>query len=81
MRAAVFAGPGRPLRVEHRPVPRAEPGEVVLRVAFCGICGRLVARISGVDVLSPIRFRGHAMRTYSGRPRLSMRFSTGTAEA
>jgi NADPH:quinone reductase-like Zn-dependent oxidoreductase len=53
MRAAVFAGPGRPLRVEHRPVPWAEPGEVVLRVAFCGICGRLVARISGVDVLSP----------------------------
>jgi D-arabinose 1-dehydrogenase-like Zn-dependent alcohol dehydrogenase len=54
MRAAVFVGPGRPLRVEHRPVPWAEPGEVVLRVAFCGICGRLVARISGVDVLSPI---------------------------
>lgn len=53
MRAAVFVGPGRPLRVEHRPVPRAEPGEVVLRVAFRGICGRLVARISGVDVLSP----------------------------
>ncbi|WP_149538576.1 zinc-binding dehydrogenase [Siccirubricoccus phaeus] len=39
MKAAVFAGPGMPLQIEQRPAPRAEPGEIVLRVAYCGICG------------------------------------------
>src|ERR687886_669872 len=39
MKAAVFVGPERPLHIEQRPVPRAEPGEIVLRVAYCGICG------------------------------------------
>ena len=38
MKAAVFYGPGD-LRVMERPVPQPEPGEVVLRVAACGICG------------------------------------------
>ena len=41
----------------------------------------LVARIGGVDALSPTRVSGHARRTYSGRPRSSMRFSTPTAMA
>ena len=40
-----------------------------------------VARIGGVDALSPTRVPGHARRTYSGRPRSSMRFSTWTAIA
>ena len=40
-----------------------------------------VARIGGVDALSPTRVPGHAMRTYSGRPSSSMRFSTSTAMA
>lgn len=38
MRAAVFYGVGD-LRVEARPVPVPGPGEVLLRVAACGICG------------------------------------------
>jgi 2-desacetyl-2-hydroxyethyl bacteriochlorophyllide A dehydrogenase len=38
MRAAVLFGAGD-LRVEEVPVPRAGPGEVVIRVARCGICG------------------------------------------
>ncbi len=41
----------------------------------------LVARVDGVDALSPTRVPGHAMRTYSGRPRSSMRFSTPAAMA
>jgi alcohol dehydrogenase, propanol-preferring len=38
MRAAVFHGSGQPLALEERPMPRAGPGEVVVRVAACGFC-------------------------------------------
>ena len=38
MRAAVLYGPDD-LRLEHRPVPEAVPGSVVLRVDSCAICG------------------------------------------
>ncbi len=41
----------------------------------------LVARIEGVGALSPTRVSGHVMRTYSGRPRSSIRFSTSAAIA
>src|SRR3954454_17642761 len=36
----------------------------------------LVAWIGGMDALSPTRVPGYAVRTYSGRPRSSIRFST-----
>ena len=39
MRAFVFDAPGRPLRLADMPAPAAGPGEVVLKVAYCGICG------------------------------------------
>jgi len=38
MRAAVFHGADRPLSVEEVPAPSAGPGEVVIRVAACGVC-------------------------------------------
>jgi threonine dehydrogenase-like Zn-dependent dehydrogenase len=38
MRAAVYVGPGK-LSVELRPIPQPGPGEVLLRVRACGICG------------------------------------------
>ncbi len=38
MRVAVYHGDGR-LTVETRPVPRPGPGEIVVRIAACGICG------------------------------------------
>src|SRR5919112_7757 len=41
----------------------------------------LVAWIGGVGALSPTRVQDHAMRTYSGRPSSSMRFSTSAAMA
>src|SRR5215204_880085 len=37
---------------------------------------RLVAWIGGVGALSPTRVPGHAMRTYSGRPKSNIRFRT-----
>jgi len=39
MRAAVFHGVGQVLCVEERQRPVAEPGGIVVRVAFAGICG------------------------------------------
>ena len=41
----------------------------------------LVAWIGGMDALSPTHVSGHAVRTYSGRPRSSIRFSTSAAMA
>ncbi len=38
MKAAVFHGSGRPLTVEEVPTPSAGPGQVLLRVAGCGVC-------------------------------------------
>lgn len=38
MRAAVFLGEGR-LEVQERPEPVADPGELVVEVEACGICG------------------------------------------
>lgn len=38
MRAAVLFGPND-LRVVERPVPRPGPGEVLVKVAYCAICG------------------------------------------
>ena len=39
MRAAVFHKPGDLLSIEDRQTPVARPGDIVLKVAFCGICG------------------------------------------
>ena len=38
MQAAVFEGPGRPLRVTEVPTPAIGSREVLVRVAACGIC-------------------------------------------
>ena len=38
MRAAVLHAPGD-LRVEERPIPAPGPGEALVRVAVCGVCG------------------------------------------
>lgn len=38
MRAAVLHDVGE-LRVEERPIPQPGPGEVLIRVAVCGVCG------------------------------------------
>jgi len=38
MKAAIFHGPGRPLTIEERPVPKPGQGEILVRVAACGVC-------------------------------------------
>jgi len=39
MQAAVFHGIGKALTIEERPDPKPGPGELVLQVKSCGICG------------------------------------------
>ncbi len=39
MRAALFDGPGRPVRIESVADPQAGPDDVVIKVHRCGICG------------------------------------------
>jgi alcohol dehydrogenase, propanol-preferring len=38
MKAAIFRGPNRPLSVEEWPTPSPGPGEILVRVAACGVC-------------------------------------------
>lgn len=39
MRAAIFNGVGRPLEVGQIPDPECEPGGLILKVHYCGVCG------------------------------------------
>ena len=46
MNAAVLCGPGD-IRVARRPVPRPGPGEVLVQVAMCGMCGTDLKILAG----------------------------------
>jgi L-iditol 2-dehydrogenase len=46
MRAAVHAGAGE-IRLETRPAPEIGPGEILLRVRGCGLCGSDLAKLRG----------------------------------
>src|SRR3546814_6130112 len=39
MSAAIFRGVGSPLAIGERDMPEPGPGELLLKVAYCGICG------------------------------------------
>ncbi len=57
MRAAVYRGQGR-VRLEQVPRPEIGPGELLLRVAVCGVCNTDVKKITS-DLLAPPRIYGH----------------------
>jgi len=60
MRAMVFEGVGRPLRLTERAIPTPEPGQLLLRVLACGICRTDLHLLDGeVDVPDPPRVLGH----------------------
>ncbi|MEA2148407.1 MAG: alcohol dehydrogenase, propanol-preferring [Solirubrobacteraceae bacterium] len=60
MRAMVFEGVGRPLRAVQRDVPRAGPGQLLLRVQACGICRTDLHLLDGeVTIADPPRILGH----------------------
>ncbi len=53
MRAARWHGRGD-VRVEDVPIPRVGPGEVLLRVSWCGICGTDVEEFRDGPVVIPV---------------------------
>ncbi len=60
MRAAVFHRPGEVLSIEDRQTPVARPGDIVLKVAYCGICGSdLHATEPGLTPLETGTVPGH----------------------
>src|ERR1700758_4641605 len=59
MRAAVYRGVND-VRVETVPVPSIGPGEVLIRVAACGICGTDLKKIHTGSHSAP-RIFGHKM--------------------
>ena len=60
MRSAVFTSPGRPLEIIAGAVPVPAPGQVVLKVGRCGICGTdLHMTEPGSTLLSPGAVIGH----------------------
>jgi propanol-preferring alcohol dehydrogenase len=60
MRAMIFEAPGQPLRAVEMPVPRAQPGQVLLRVRACGVCRTDLHLIDGeLEIASPPRVLGH----------------------
>jgi propanol-preferring alcohol dehydrogenase len=60
MRAMIFEGVGQPLRAVERPIPRPEPGQLLLRVHACGVCRTDLHLLDGeVQIESPPRILGH----------------------
>jgi L-iditol 2-dehydrogenase len=57
MRAGVYRGAGRVV-VEHVPVPEISDGEVLIRVAACGVCGTDIKKIQH-GFLPPPQIFGH----------------------
>lgn len=59
MRAALFNGPDRPITVEDIPDPELRPGEILVRVCRCGICGSDVAMTGDGPFHLPVGRFGH----------------------
>ncbi len=57
MRAVVYRGPNT-LRIETVPVPRIGPGELLVRVAVCGVCPTDIKKIK-YGTVPPPRIFGH----------------------
>jgi len=56
----VFEAVGAPLRALARPVPRAQPGQLLVRVQACGVCRTDLHLIDGeVEIAAPPRILGH----------------------
>lgn len=59
MKAAIWRGVGD-VRLEERPVPEVQPGDLLLRVLACGVCGTdLRTEAHGNDRVEPGRVLGH----------------------
>ncbi len=69
MKAAVFHGPERPLSVEEVPTPTAAVGQVLIRVAGCGVCH------------TDLHYIDHGTPTFKAPPLILGHEISGTVEA
>ncbi|MBI4769101.1 MAG: zinc-binding dehydrogenase [Chloroflexi bacterium] len=69
MQAAVFYGPNQPLRVEEWPTPQAGPGQLLIRVAACGLCH------------TDLHFIDHGVPTFKKPPLVLGHEASGTVAA
>ncbi len=58
MKVAVYEGV-RSIRLQERPKPRAAPGEVIVKIKYCGICGTDVHAYLHEGLLQPGLVLGH----------------------
>jgi len=76
MRAGVYRGKGRVV-VEHVPIPEIGEGEVLFRVAVCGICGTDIKKIQH-GFIAPPQILGHELAgTIVGAGRGVTKFKPG----
>lgn len=60
MKAAVFYGPGQPLKLEEVPTPEIGPEEALVKVAACGVCHTDLHYLDGVPTFKkPPLILGH----------------------
>lgn len=57
MKAAVFYGKGD-IRIEERPMPKAGPGQMVVKIDYCGVCGTDVETYKH-EIVKPVIVLGH----------------------
>ena len=57
MKAAVFYGAGD-IRVEERPMPKAGPGQMVVKIDYCGVCGTDMEAYKH-EIVKPVIVLGH----------------------
>jgi D-arabinose 1-dehydrogenase-like Zn-dependent alcohol dehydrogenase len=55
MRAQRFCADSKTIAVEDVPIPDPDPGQVLVEVAFCGICHSDLSLINGTADDEPIR--------------------------
>ena len=76
MRAAVYRGVND-VRMETVPVPEIGPGEVLVKIHTCGICGTDLKKISHRIALRPTYLRTRDVRHHRARRRGSRRLRVG----
>ena len=69
MKAAVFYGPNQPLKVEEVPTPKPGPGEILVKVAACGVCH------------TDLHYIDHGIPTFKQPPMILGHEASGTVAA